>query len=311
MNAIARIPQREGALITADQADAIRNALKTSLYPGASDESVDMVLAYCQAAGYDPMKKPVHIVPMKVSTGRKDDRGYDIKETRDVVMPGIGQYRIDAVRSGQYAGCSEPEFGPTKTLTFQRERWVDGANGRRQKQYVEDSIEYPEWCRVTITKIVGGVERQFTAKEFWLENYAEKGDDGAPNSMWEKRPFAQLAKCTEAQALRKAFPETVSAAPTADEMEGKSLVIEGQAVSQQSAPALAAPAELPLYSDADYAANLPKWWSIVASGRKSADDLIAMLQTKARFTPEQLDEIRNPPRDDEDADGTDDEGAQE
>jgi phage recombination protein Bet len=310
MNAIARIPQREGALVTAEQADALRNALKTSLYPGASDESVDMVLAYCQAAGYDPMKKPVHIVPMKVSTGRKDANGWDIKETRDVVMPGIGQYRTDAVRTGQYAGCSEPEFGPTKTLAFKRERWVDGPNRSRQKQYADDSIEYPEWCRVTITKIVGGVERQFTAKEFWLENYAEKGDDGAPNSMWEKRPFAQLAKCTEAQALRKAFPETVSAAPTADEMEGKALVIEGQASPQQNAPALAAPAELPLYSDTDFAANLPKWWDIIESGRKSADDLIAMLQTKARFTSEQLKEIRTPPRDDSDDGDTGDEGAQ-
>jgi len=312
MNAIARIPQREGALVTADQADAIRNALKTSLYPGASDESVDMVLAYCQAAGYDPMKKPVHIVPMKVSTGRKDDRGYDIKETRDVVMPGIGQYRIDAVRSGQYAGCSEPEFGPTRTLKFQRERWVDGSNGRRQKTFVDAAIEYPEWCRVTITKIVGGVERQFTAKEFWLENYAEKGDDGAPNSMWEKRPFAQLAKCTEAQALRKAFPETVSAAPTADEMEGKTMVIEGQVVQQPAAPALAAPAELPLYSDADFAENLPKWWGLIESGRKSADDLIAMLQTKARFTADQLDQIRKPPREeyDEAGEGVGDEGSQ-
>jgi len=44
--------------------------------------------------------------------------------------------------------------------------------------------------------------------------------------MWEKRPFGQLAKCTEAQALRKAFPEAVGSQPTAEEMEGK--VIEGE-----------------------------------------------------------------------------------
>jgi hypothetical protein len=28
-----------------------------------------------------------------------------------------------------------------------------------------------------------------------------------PNAMWRKRFHGQLAKCTEAQALRKAFPE--------------------------------------------------------------------------------------------------------
>ena len=168
MNALAKTQPSGGALVTSEQADAIRTALQTSLYPGASDESVAMVLAYCQAAGYDPMKKPVHIVPMKVSTGRKDQNGWDIKETRDVVMPGIGQYRTDAVRTGQYAGCSEPEFGPTRVLEFQRERWTDGPNGRRQKVFVDAEIEYPEWCCITIIKIVAGVERRFTAKEFWL-----------------------------------------------------------------------------------------------------------------------------------------------
>lgn len=226
MNALVK--SASGALATtAEHQQAIRTALKTSLYPGATDASVDLVLAYCQATGYDPMKKPVHIVPMKVSTGRKDDRGYDIKEMRDVIMPGIGQYRTDAARTGQYAGCSEPEFGPTCTLTFQREVWSDGPNGRRQKRMVEASIEYPQWCRLTVRKIVGTAVVEFTAVEYWLENYASKGDDGAPNAMWEKRPFGQLAKCAEAQALRKAFPEAVGSQPTAEEMEGK--VLEGEA----------------------------------------------------------------------------------
>jgi hypothetical protein len=39
--------------------------------------------------------------------------------------------------------------------------------------------------------------------------------------MWQKRPYGQLAKFAEAQALRKAFPEIVSQHPTAEEMEGK------------------------------------------------------------------------------------------
>jgi hypothetical protein len=39
--------------------------------------------------------------------------------------------------------------------------------------------------------------------------------------MWQKRPYGQLAKCAEAQALRKAFPEIISQHPTAEEMEGK------------------------------------------------------------------------------------------
>lgn len=296
MNAVTALKPAAGALTVAEQNEAIRTALKTSLYPGASDASVDLVLAYCRASGLDPMTKPVHIVPMKVSTGRKDQNGWDIKETRDVVMPGIGLYRINASRTGEYAGCSEPEFGPTQHLQFKREVWEDGPNNRRQKKLVDSSLPYPEWCKVTVTKIVDGKEREFTAKEYWLENYAEKGDGGGPNSMWEKRPFAQLAKCTEAQALRKAFPEAVGSQPTADEMEGKD-VIEGTATVVSSQPVINKPVELSMYSEADFAANLPKWWDIIASGKKTADDLIATLQTKARFTPEQLAEIRSPPED--------------
>ena len=206
MNAVTALKPAAGALTVAEQNEAIRTALKTSLYPGASDASVDLVLAYCRASGLDPMTKPVHIVPMSVTVG-KDERGYAKKETRDVVMPGIGLYRINAARTGEYAGCSEPEFGPTQHLQFKREVWEDGPNGKRVKKLVDGSLPYPEWCKVTVTKIVDGKEREFTAKEYWLENYAEKGDTGGPNSMWEKRPFAQLAKCTEAQALRKAFPQ--------------------------------------------------------------------------------------------------------
>ena len=38
--------------------------------------------------------------------------------------------------------------------------------------------------------------------------------------MWAKRPYAQLEKCCESQALRRAFPD-IASIPTAEEMEGK------------------------------------------------------------------------------------------
>lgn len=50
--------------------------LRSSLYPGAKDESIKMVVGYCKAAGLDPMLKPVHIVPMDVPTGKKDSEGW-------------------------------------------------------------------------------------------------------------------------------------------------------------------------------------------------------------------------------------------
>jgi phage recombination protein Bet len=177
----------------------LNDVLRSSLYPGASDVSIELVKGYCKASGLDVMLKPVHIVPM-----------WSSQQSRmvDTVLPGIGLYRITASRTGEYAGISEPEYGETVTQN------LSGV-----------SCAFPEWCKVTVKRKVGNMISEFTAKEYWIENYAVKGGKDksiAPNAMWMKRPFAQIAKCAEAQALRKAFPE-VGSQPTSDEMEGKTM----------------------------------------------------------------------------------------
>ncbi|WP_058973979.1 phage recombination protein Bet [Type-D symbiont of Plautia stali] len=202
------------------------SALKNSIYPGAKEESVMMALDYCRARQLDPLLKPVHLVPMSVK-----DQKSGKNEWRDVVMPGIGLYRIQADRSGDYAGAHEPEFGPDVTQTL---------NG------VE--VTFPQWCKYTVCKrMPSGEIVEFSAKEYWTENYATAGrDTSAPNAMWKKRPYGQLSKCAEAQALRKAWPE-IGQQPTAEEMEGKTLdvndvrevtsqrVLESQALMASSA----------------------------------------------------------------------------
>lgn len=188
--------------------DELAGVLTNSLYPGAAYSSIKLVIGYCKASGLDPMQKPVHIVPMYDSKS---------KQMRDVVMPGIGLYRTQAARSGEYAGVTEPEFG---------EDVAEDLGGVR--------MTYPKWCRVTVRRLMAnGMIVDFTAKELWKENYATKGrDSSAPNAMWQRRPYAQLAKCAEAQALRKAFPE-FGAQPTADEMEGRDLTVDAAEVVEQ------------------------------------------------------------------------------
>lgn len=178
------------------------SALKNSIYPGAKDESVLMALDYCRARQLDPLMKPVHLVPMYIKDS-KTGKG----EMRDVVMPGVGLYRIQADRSGNYAGADEPEFGPDVTQV------LSGVE-----------VTFPQWCKYTVHKrMPSGEIVQFSAKEYWSENYATAGrDTSAPNAMWKKRPYGQIAKCAEAQALRKGWPE-IGQQPTAEEMEGKNL----------------------------------------------------------------------------------------
>lgn len=251
------------------QEDELIRVLKGSLYPGADDNSVRMVLGYCRASGLDPMQKPVHIVPM-----------WDSKASsmRDVVMPGIGLYRVQAARTGQHAGTSEPEFGPDVTEK------IGGVE-----------ITYPAWCRVKVYRIVGGQLCEFPAKEIWKENYAMKGGKEksiAPNAMWTKRPYAQLAKCAEAQALRKAFPE-FGAAPTADEMEGKTLNEERDVTP----PKAAEPKEQPMYPAAEFDKHLAKWHKLIDDGKKTVDEIIATIESKGKLTDDQKAKIkRQPPK---------------
>lgn len=240
--------------------------LQTSLYPGAAVSSIKMVVSYCRAGQLDPLQKPVHIVPMWDKNS---------KSMRDVIMPGVGLYRTQAARTGEYAGVSEPEFGPDITEK------VGGIE-----------MTYPKWCKVIVKRLLqNGVMAEFPALEYWRENYATAGKDSeAPNAMWKKRPYGQIAKCAEAQALRKAFPE-IGSQPTAEEMEGK----EFSSPLEQPAQRPAQPAEviLPDYSDDQLSQNLPAWQKAADEGKFNADNMLAKISTRYSLSAAQQAVIRS------------------
>jgi phage recombination protein Bet len=262
MNAIVK--HESGAMALAET--ELLQVLQSSLYPGANPASIKLVLGYCKAAGLDPMQKPVHIVPM-----------WDSKSgsMRDVVMPGVGLYRTQAARTG-CAGISEPEFGPDKTETI----------GGQQ-------ITFPAWCRMTVKRRqANGAVDEFTAREFWMENYAVKGGKEksiAPNAMWTKRPYGQIAKCAEAQALRKAFPE-IGSQPTAEEMEGKGLDEGAPLPVAERVPE--PPAPPPVWPAEAFALQLPRWTKAVLSGIKTPDDIVTLARSKGALTADQEAAIR-------------------
>ena len=245
MNAITK---REGTALALPEEELMK-VLQSSLYPGAAPASIKLVISYCQAAGLDPLQKPVHIVPM-----------WDSKAgaMRDVVMPGVNLYRTQAARSGQFAGMSEPEFGPDETATL---------GGQ--------TITFPVWCRVTVKRLMSnGTVADFTAREFWMENYAVKGGKEksiAPNAMWTKRPKGQIAKCAAAQALRIAFPEIASAA-TADEMEGKQIHPDDAGPVPTAGPAFDLAAHLAKVDAAATSEALAGVWSAGVKAANEAKD---------------------------------------
>ncbi len=260
------------AMAVVEQSDqALVNVLGNSFYPGAKPESIRMVLEYCRAAGLDPMQRPVHIVPMWQSS---------IGAMMDVILPGIGLYRTQAARTGQYAGISDPEFGPVRT------EFIGG-----------QEVTFPEWCKITVKRrMPDGYIAEFSHVERWLECYAIKGGKErsvAPNAMWTKRAFGQLSKCAEAGALRKAFPE-IGAVPSAEEMQGKSLDASGEeyidsATGEIVSPTRKEPARpaIPYCDDETFVKNAAAWRKGIESHKRTAKELIDVLQTRYLLTEEQ------------------------
>lgn len=186
-----------------------------TVYPAAKTaEAVAMALAYCKQRNLDPFKRPVHIVPMYSAAKR---------EMVETVWPGISELRTTATRTSEYAGCDGADFGPAVKRLFEGDitEWIDG---KKTTSKGTVTVEYPEWCQITVHRYVKGSRVPFVSpRVYWLESYARRGKSDIPNDMWCKRPFGQIEKCAEAAGLRRAFPEEIGNEYTAEEMEGQTL----------------------------------------------------------------------------------------
>jgi phage recombination protein Bet len=72
---------------------------------------------------------------------------------------------------------------------------------------------------VTVYRLTRGVRYAYTATARLDEYCPEAGANGRGDVMWRKMPQAMLAKCAEALALRKAFPQQLAGLYVAEELE--------------------------------------------------------------------------------------------
>ena len=182
--------------------------LKSSLYPGASSDSVLMVIDYCHARKLDPMKRPCHIVPVEVKVGDK-------YEWREIVMPGIYELRTTAQRTGLYVGHSPAGIRPAITV---------------------GGIVAPEWCAMVFYRwhdAIGG-RVEFPVRTLFREVVA-KDRSGKVNCRWSRAPVQMLTKCCEAAGLREAFPDEIGGEHSAEEMDGQRITVDAETVTSTPA----------------------------------------------------------------------------
>jgi phage recombination protein Bet len=161
-----------------------------------TDAEREYFFALARATGADPLRRQIH------ATWRNDRKlGRQVM----VVVFGIDFYRKQAAASGDYAGCDEPIF-----------------SGLTQRGY-------PEKCTYTVYKIVQGHRVAITATVDWAE-YADTYPDGNGKNLWGSKPKTMLAKCAEAHALRRGWPEQLAGTYVEEELDAGGLVEHEPAV---------------------------------------------------------------------------------
>ena len=106
------------------------------------------------------------------------------------------------------------KYTPITSIDFMRTRAAETGEYAGSDDATFGGGTPPEWAKVTVYRFVQGQRCPFTATARWSEYFP--GD--SQGHMWRKMPHTMLAKCAEALALRKGFPQQISGLYTHEEM---------------------------------------------------------------------------------------------
>lgn len=170
-------------------------ALKQLGVDQATDGDLSVFFHQAKQTGLDPFAKQIYMIGRNA---KLDDGSWGKKYT---IQTGIDGYRLIARRA---AKKERESLGYGDTL------WC-GEDGQWRDVWLART--HPSAAKVTVIRD----GQPFAAVALWNE-YVQTTRDGNPNTMWSKMGANQLAKCAEALALRKAYPQDLSGIYTSEEM---------------------------------------------------------------------------------------------
>lgn len=176
------------------------NILKGKYAAGASDAEFAVFIRVCERTALDPFTEQIRFLKRQKKERYRDGAGQWQEKWVDTfsIQVGIDGFRLIATRTGEYQGQTEPQ-------------WC-GKDGVWRAVWVDSNA--PVAARVGVYR-KGFVAPLYAVAHF--REYAQKSGDRLIRQ-WANMPTNQLAKCAEALALRKAFPQELAGLYTDDEM---------------------------------------------------------------------------------------------
>lgn len=172
----------------------------------APDADLAVFLHFAQRTGLDPFARQLYMIARWDSQARRN------KYTIQAAIDGL---RIVAERHGQYGGQVGPQWcGPDGV-------WSDVWLKKGPPVAARVGVIRKDWSQV-----------MYATAHFGEYSVTKSG--GALTSMWQGKGALMIAKCAEALALRKAFPQDLAGVYTEEEM-AQADAVQAEA-ERQSAP---------------------------------------------------------------------------